>query len=259
MLQNNHNVLLNNFAIRSFRDTADRDYIHARLAYRARLVPQFQWSSLHCLEKYAKCILLLNRISSKKVRHRVTMALNLVATQGRFEVSLSDATKKFIKRLESGAEFRYFEISYSNEHFDITRLDLAVSELRRYCQSLDYSITTAEGSQSMLKPMLARIHRAANGELRDTCILNGWLEGIINDREHPAREPLVWQNLYFGLSKRHTVKLQGYMEAGNSPLYLHPEILDEVLEYVYIPDRVVKGWRLELTQRACAAEQVVQP
>lgn len=47
-------ALLNDFAIRSFRDTADRDYIHARLAYRAQLVPQFQWSALHCLEKYAK-------------------------------------------------------------------------------------------------------------------------------------------------------------------------------------------------------------
>ena len=47
---------VNSFALRAFRDTADRDYIHARMAYRADLFPQFHWSALHALEKYAKCI-----------------------------------------------------------------------------------------------------------------------------------------------------------------------------------------------------------
>ncbi len=32
---------VNNFALRAFRDTADRDYIHARMAYRVELFPQF--------------------------------------------------------------------------------------------------------------------------------------------------------------------------------------------------------------------------
>jgi hypothetical protein len=32
---------VNSFAIRTFRDTADRDYVHARLAYRSQLVQQF--------------------------------------------------------------------------------------------------------------------------------------------------------------------------------------------------------------------------
>lgn len=43
-------VLINDFAIRSFRDTADKDYIAARMAYRARLIQPFLWSALHCLE-----------------------------------------------------------------------------------------------------------------------------------------------------------------------------------------------------------------
>ncbi len=30
---------VNSFALRAFRDTADRDYIHARMAYRADLFP----------------------------------------------------------------------------------------------------------------------------------------------------------------------------------------------------------------------------
>ena len=33
-------IRLNNLAIRNFRDTADLDYIHARLAFRHNLIPQ---------------------------------------------------------------------------------------------------------------------------------------------------------------------------------------------------------------------------
>ena len=254
MSRTSHDVTLNTFAIRSFRDTADRDYLHARLAYRARLVPQFQWSSLHCLEKYAKGILLLNRIPAKSLRHEVTGALDLLAAKGKFRIALSDMARKFIERLESGAEFRYFEVSYSSERYDIARLDLAVSELRRYCQVLDWELDSDEEPRNLLQPMLARIQHAADNAPRDSCIMSGWLEGIIRDRKHSAREPLLWQNLYFGLSKRRTVKLQGYVEAGNSPLYMHPEILDEVLKYVYLPRRVASEWRLELAERMRAAK-----
>jgi hypothetical protein len=57
-------------ALDCYRDNADRDYAHARLAYQALLGNQFLWSSLHCLEKYAKCICLLNEVSSKEVGQR---------------------------------------------------------------------------------------------------------------------------------------------------------------------------------------------
>ncbi|MBU0482592.1 MAG: hypothetical protein KKG47_15985 [Proteobacteria bacterium] len=71
-------ALLNDFAIRSFRDVADSDYIAARMAYRAQLVQQFLWSGLQAMEKYLKCILLLNRIKAKNVRHDLAVALRLI-------------------------------------------------------------------------------------------------------------------------------------------------------------------------------------
>lgn len=242
--------VLNTFAIRSFRDTGDRDYVHARLAYRARLVPQFQWSSLHCMEKYAKCILLLNRIPAKSLRHEVTGALKLLGTHGKFKITLSDVAAEFVERLESGAEFRYFEVSYWNRRHDIVRLDRAVSELRRYCQVLDYEVSTAQGKRNLLEPMLAMIESAREHRHRDTCITGGWLEKIVRDRKHPAREPLLWKNLYFGLSRHKTIKLHGYEESANSPLSMHPEILDEVVKYVFLPARIVREWRQELARGA---------
>ncbi|NOT26716.1 MAG: hypothetical protein HOP16_11495 [Acidobacteria bacterium] len=60
---------LNSFALRSFRDVADADYIAARLAYRAQLPVQFLWASQQALEKYLKFILFLERIKVPKLGH----------------------------------------------------------------------------------------------------------------------------------------------------------------------------------------------
>jgi hypothetical protein len=242
-------ALLNNFAIRSFRDTGDRDYIHARLAYRAQLVPQFLWSSLHCLEKYVKCILLLNRVPAKSLGHSVLRGVDMMSKNGPFPIPLTDQTENFIKRLEKGAEFRYFEVSYSNHYFDIIRLDAAVWELRRYCQPLNYVFEMQGKKVNALEMNLKRVRRGIEKEEKGTCIMGGWLESVLAEENHAAREPFLWKNLYFGASRRKAVKLRGFLEAGNAPLYMHPEILDDVLEYIYLPKRVEKAWREEFSRR----------
>jgi hypothetical protein len=48
--------LINDFAIRCFRNTADADYLLGRAAFRYNLVPQALWASLQTIEKYLKCI-----------------------------------------------------------------------------------------------------------------------------------------------------------------------------------------------------------
>ena len=68
-------VLLYDFAVRSFRDVADGDYIAARLASRAALVTQFLWASQQAVEKYLKCILLMNRVPAKNLQHDLIRAL----------------------------------------------------------------------------------------------------------------------------------------------------------------------------------------
>lgn len=236
-------MLVNDFSIRSFRDTADRDYVNARLAYRARLVPQFLWSSLHCLEKYAKCILLLNRIDSRKIRHEITGSLARLARDCKFQIDLTEVTTQFIKRLETGAEFRYFEVSYYNQELDVMRLDRTVWELRRYCQPLDYDINVNGELKNLLQANLDHIRAKLAANSKDTCISHGWLESVIDNRKHAARQPLLWNNLFFGPSRRKRMKLIPNLESGNAPLYLHPEILDEVLKYVFLPPRLVRAYR----------------
>ena len=74
-------------------------------------------------------------------------------------------------------------------------------------------------------------------------IQGGLLESIIEKKTRPAREALVWQNGFFGKSRRKTVWLSSGLQAANSPLTLHPEILDEVLMYVWLPKDVVHAYR----------------
>lgn len=237
-------ILINDFAIRSFRETADKDYIAARMAYRARLIQPFLWSALHCLEKYIKGILVLNRVNAHS-GHSVLPGVERMKQHGKFELDLTAATVEFIKKLEDyGAEYRYYEVSYDIEPYDIIRFDRAVWELRRYCQPLDYDVVDMDGmTVNLLALELERIHLAKANREKGTCVMGGILESIIEKKEHPAREALIWKNLFFGPSTRKGVMMQADWEAGNSPFFLYPEIIDEVIKYVYIPKRIAESVR----------------
>lgn len=244
-------LLVNDFAIRSFRETADKDYIAARMAYRARLIQPFLWSALHCLEKYVKGILVLNRVKAHK-GHSVFPGIERMKQYGKFELDLSADTVKFIKKLEDfGAEYRYYEVSYDVRPFDIIRFDRAVWELRRYCQPLDYDTVDTDGTKvNSLTHELSRVHQAKAKREKGTCVTGGILEKIIEKKDHPAREALIWNNLFFGPSRRKGVKLRPDWEAGNSPFFLYPEIIDEVVKYVYIPKDIAEGVRQFAKQKA---------
>ncbi len=245
-------ILVNDFAIRSFRETADKDYVTARMAYRAQLIQPFLWSAVHCLEKYVKGILVLNRLSAKDLKHSVLPGIERMNQQGKFKLDLSADTVKFIKKLEDyGAEYRYYEVSYAIQPFDIVRFDRAVWEIRRYCQPLDYDIVDMNGNTvNLLAHELDRIHRAKMTEKKGTCIMGGVLEKILERKNHPAREALIWNNLFFGSSRRKAVTMRPNWEAGNSPFFLHPEIIDEVVKYVYIPKGITEGVREFAKQKA---------
>ena len=99
---------INDFALRSFRNMADRDYIAARMAYRAELVPQFLWSSQQAIEKYLKYILLINRIPAK-VGHDIASAMELT-DQLPFKIDIRPRSRNFISHLAIYGEYRYLDV-----------------------------------------------------------------------------------------------------------------------------------------------------
>ncbi len=240
---NSRDALLNDFAIRSFRDTGDQDYIAARLSFRSRLIPQFLWQSLQALEKYLKCILVLNRIPAKR-GHDLGELVRAFERVNPFELRLSQPCRKFIDFLDTYGRHRYFESSWYVKGGEIVELDRAVWEVRRYARVLQYEFHGAQGV--MISALLIEIRHNIEAESRhpqEFFISGGLLETIIGKKQHPARQALIWQNGFYGKSHRRKVKLRSGLQAANSPLTLHPELLDDVLDYVFIPKDVVDAYR----------------
>ncbi len=219
---------VNDFAIRSFRDVADEDYISARLAFRAALVEPSLWASQQALEKYLKCILLLNRIPGKNVKHNLRAALHAISASGKIPFELTSPTQKFIEFIDEFGPFRYLEISNVAFGLHLTCLDRSVWELRRYC-SLSEEHKRTKLCQGVI-PTKIRLD-------------GGHLEAVMDDINNPARKPLLWQNAFFGARSRRFVKRNPWFKATNAPLYLYPQMLDEILKYVHLPGRVVAGYR----------------
>lgn len=93
--------LIDDFAVRSFRDVADADYIAARLACRAALTIQYLWASQQAVEKYLKCTLLLNRVPSKDVRHDLGKALGKIEKSGKVALDLTEKNEKVHRKARS--------------------------------------------------------------------------------------------------------------------------------------------------------------
>lgn len=239
----NTDIPLNDFAIRSFRDTADCDYIAARLSFRAQLVPQFLWQSLQAIEKYLKCILVLNRIKAPK-SHDLSKLLDAFERSGKFEICLSSDTHKFLQYLDTYGRFRYYEMPYYSIGNELFRLDAAVWELRRYARVLDYNVKSPCGTEVNLLALELKINEQAMDKApQDFSIIGGHLEKVVATSNHPSRVGLIWHNLKFGKRCRNSVSYTRTSMSGNSPLSLHPEILDEVLKYVFLPKDVVDAYR----------------
>lgn len=237
------NLLLNDFATRSFRDIGDCDYIAARLSYRAQLVPQFLWQSLQAIEKYFKCILILNRIKAPK-SHDIGYLLASFEKEKKFDLRLSGETRKFFSYLDIYGRFRYYETPYYTIGNELFRLDCAVWELRRYARVLDYEFKTGAGKElHLLNHELEVNERAEKRSPQEFSIVGGHLEMLLAKRNHPSKSALIWNNLYFGNGRRKSVKYRGISSSGNSPLSLRPELLDEVLKYVFLPKDVKEAYR----------------
>lgn len=243
----NLNAKLNTFALRSFRDEADHDYIAARMAYRAGLLSQFLWSSLHSIEKYCKCILVLNRASAKGLGHDIEKALDAVRQKTPCMVNFLDPrSDKFVQLLNAVGAKRYLEVSqYSiTDHLEI--LDSTVWSIRRFCSVVSYP---APNGKDMLPFELERIKRAESEPHYKFKLIAGRLEAILSGGDLPEKEALLWQNAEFNENGAGPVR-DVRSSFKNAPLWLYPEILDEVLKYVHLQDSVIKEYKAYAEQEA---------
>jgi HEPN domain-containing protein len=211
--------LLNEFALRCFRDVADGDYISARMAYRAELFLQAFWASQQAMEKYIKAILLLRRIPRIKPTHSLKLLLRDLETQ--FPLKLSAPVREFITFIDAWNADRYFIYSYGSGGLELMQLDKAVWEIRRYC--IPYIPAVSRKGTPLERLDIRHIEDAENHPTQKYRPLSrGFLDDVISDPKSISRPALIWKNLYFGASLRKSLRsLRQTSSSFNSPLALY--------------------------------------
>jgi HEPN domain-containing protein len=238
-------AFLNDVASRSFMEQADKDYILARLAHKNELFSQYHWSGLQALEKYIKAILLFNRIPSLKMGHDLLKGLELL--QEISFINLQDMTKEIIKHFNTYGCNRYLTYSYVEYKYYLGNFDFAIWDIRKYCRPLDTKYTKI--ADDLIHEQLKIISSSSLQDVKSVYIEGGLLEKILQDKNHPARKALIWQNPCFFLKNRKTVKQKEVLHGVNSPLTLHPEYLDELTPYVKIHQSEKDAYRKESERR----------
>ena len=139
---------INHFADQSFRDSADQDYIPARIAYRREFDQKFRWCSLQAIEKYLKAIRLYNRVSSKGLSHNLDKALQRIYSISDLEFSLpSPDLEDFIIYISKYGSDRYLSHPTYLEKDAFFTLDKTVWCIRRYCFFMRQVMITPDGEK----------------------------------------------------------------------------------------------------------------
>ena len=137
--------------------------------------------------------------------------------------------------MDTYGRHRYYETPYYAAGGELFALDRVAWEIRRYARVLDYKIKTFEGTEIDILPHeLAANEAAEKRPPQQFSVIGGKLESILENKDHPSRSALVWQNAFFGKSRRRGVWHPSHFVSGNSPLSLHPEVLDVTISFNYL-------------------------
>jgi HEPN domain-containing protein len=226
------------FATRSFRNEADRDYLAARMLHRAELDRQFLWAALQTVEKYLKAILLFNLQSSRGLSHNVTSALSRV-TQLPFGPKLPKDVVEFIAYLNEEGPNRYFDFPMELRSDALHALDRTVWYVRRYCQSFPdppqgWTKSDADWSARYVRYLESY---AADDKPHKFRLLGGVLEEVLSGRS-PVRDALVWKNFYYGRRKKHKIRYKWRSSSDIPTHYMHVEWYKHLENLVDFPKPV---------------------
>jgi hypothetical protein len=217
---------------------------------RARLAGPFLWSAEQAIEKYLKCILMLNRLKTQDLGHDIQKALWRINSMGPFQIKLRGSEQAVFDHIGEWGGDRYLISSFTLRDIEVLQLDMLVWKLRQYCTPLDVVHYADDPSQAVLKLNINRIEAGLTGAARSGLLDGGLLEAILHDKKHAARPALIWKNLRFNLVARRGVKFVNGIQGVNAPLWLDPDLADQVAEWMYIPKQTLSAARRLSQDRA---------
>lgn len=230
---------VNQFAIRCFRDTADGDYIAARLAMKSRLYSQYLTAAEQAVEKYLKCILMLNRHDTRQLSHRIGPALDRVRAALSIKMDLTEVEQEVFDNLVDWDFDRYLVKSYHVKDVHLGGLDLLVWRLRQYCEPLDVVHYADEPSKELLRENVLSIEARSVREPKAGRLPQGVLEKVLGDKRHPARPGLVWRNLRYNSASRQRTRMSSGWKIVHSPLEMCDDaaVVAEAKRWMKLPGK----------------------
>ena len=233
-----------------FRDTADRDYIAARLLHRQQLWEQFLWMGLQAIEKYLKAIILFDDGDTRNLRHDITEALKKAEKIERLGMRVSPRAREFIKYLEEQGKNRYFTRPRYIKGKELLHLDHTVWQVRRFCDDFffpwDLPILLERQSTRLKEVQAGRDKKWATFRLDK----QGFLEMVLDGGKHPdLRSALVWKNFYYGGRNRNRIyaRLGEHWTLPNN--LVHPEILEWARTRMTLSGPVIAEMERRLKER----------
>ena len=121
-------------------------------------------------------------------------------------------------------------------------LDKSVHEIRRYCQQFSFD---EEERKSQILELANKNSENAIKSIERIRLNGGVLERILNDKEHPARKALIYQNAFFSTRKRSTISIRQNITAYNSVFFENPELFKLAKDYIRIEREVCKAYSNE--------------
>lgn len=232
----NNMRLVGDFVTRWFRDSADRDYICARGAYRNEFNEQFRSCALNAVQKYLTAILLFNGRSARHIGpHDVLKALESVSAIEALGFEVPADVALFIQFLDRYGADRYMHHPDSVPLSALLTLDKSVWHVRSFC--LRHS-AEEDGLP------LPRVHSKLQQERLSRSphkfrIADGFLERVIHE-DLPAYRDLTWKNSHFGRNRKPDEKRPRFRVTAMTPVHsLSAELFEELRELVDFPQYLV--------------------
>ena len=265
------NVLKNEVVTHFFVNTADQDYILARMSYHGQMVNGFFWAAGQAIEKYLKASLLLNRKPSKKYNHdlvKLFKAVNQYASD-LFPERLTkppqlktgffngeETPVEFLKRIKpyTDPNSRYNIFGYCLSPGDLFYLDQFIFAARRVAFRLDAGASRTVHKTLVCSPkyqprkgLLDKIITDSNHKFYDA-VLHFNFPFAPDDYEHKQNKPIQIKTQIISsegssvLDRLIFVLLERPKSSINADLYIErAELADWVVKNISLPkDEVIK-------------------
>ncbi len=223
---------------------ADRDYLAARVTWRARLPEQFLWNALQSLEKQFKAILVLNERSARGLGHNIERGLERACAIPDLRLDPPKVVRDFVSYLNRHGQNRYLERPFYVRGSELVELDRAFWHFRRYCQDFR---ATARYLKKSEDEWLALHHKwftdpAHKERPHKFRMMGGYLESVLEGKRGTEQyQALVWKNIFYGRRNKTRVELPGFGWSANPAHVRHPELFDELSKILDFPKDVTKA------------------